>query len=138
MPTIKIPDGTGGWLKLPTIKGEKGDTGNSGSGEWIDILNKPSTFPPGTHSHNDVYFTESEVTALLVGKAEASTLSGHTGSTTIHVTQGNKDTWNAKAEVSAIPTKLSDLEVDVELGGNFATIGTIKPTDGSMWYEEIV
>lgn len=68
------------------------------------------------HSHNDTYFTEAEVTALLVGKAEASTLSGHTGSTTIHVTQTDKDNWNNKSGIA---------------------IGTVKPTDGSMWYEEI-
>jgi hypothetical protein len=41
------------------------------------------------------------------------------------------------ATVNDIPTKLSELETDIELGGNFATIGTIKPTDGSMWYQEI-
>lgn len=40
------------------------------------------------------------------------TLSTHTSDTTIHVTADEKTTWNAKADVSDIPTKLSDLTND--------------------------
>ncbi len=34
-----------------------------------EILNKPSTFPPDTHTHDDRYFTETEVTNALALKA---------------------------------------------------------------------
>jgi hypothetical protein len=34
------------------------------------ILNKPSTFPPSTHTHDDRYFTETEVNNLLALKAD--------------------------------------------------------------------
>jgi hypothetical protein len=72
----------------------------------------------GTHLHDDRYYTESEINTQMASKADATTLSGHTSNTTVHVTQTDKDAWNA--------------------GRNFATIGTVKPTDGSMWYQEIV
>ena len=49
-----------------------GATGNflkwlsSGAAQWVnitwdDIGSKPSSFPPGTHTHDDRYFTESEI-----------------------------------------------------------------------------
>lgn len=59
----------------------------------------------------------------LLKKANATALSGHTSSTTIHVTQADKDNWNAKADLDDIPSSIS--------------IGTVKPTDGSVWYEII-
>ena len=46
------------------------DTGG-GSGsevEWTDILNKPVSFPPTSHEHDDRYYTESEVNNLLSEK----------------------------------------------------------------------
>jgi hypothetical protein len=33
------------------------------------ILNKPSTFPPSAHTHDDRYYTEAETNTLLSGKA---------------------------------------------------------------------
>lgn len=38
---------------------------------WGDITGKPSTFPPASHTHDDRYYTESEVDAALAGKADA-------------------------------------------------------------------
>lgn len=110
------------------------------------------------HAHDDRYYTEVEVDDKLATKAEATTISGHISNATIHVTQGNKDIWNGKAELTdipapylhpsthpynmitgapSIPTKLSDLDIDIEIGGNHSTVGTVKPSDGSMWYEVI-
>lgn len=43
---------------------------------------------------------KSYVDTELAKKASSSTLSGHTGNSTIHVTQSDKDNWNAKAEAS--------------------------------------
>lgn len=129
---------------------------------------------------------KSYVDTELSKKAPLSTLSGHIDNSTVHVTSIDKANWNSKAEgihthdmedieglsldwsaidnkpstfapsthshslnslseksytsltdKPTIPTKLSELEADVELGGNFATIGTVKPADGSMWYEVI-
>jgi hypothetical protein len=40
-------------------------TGPGGSSDWDDITNKPATFAPSAHNHDDRYYTEAEVTALL-------------------------------------------------------------------------
>ena len=77
----------------------------------------------GTHTHDDRYYTESEINTQMVSKADSTTLSGHTGNTTVHVTQLDKDNWNAKADLEDILPAI--------------TVGTVKPTDGSMWYQEV-
>lgn len=47
-------------------------TGGGGSAEsvdWSNITNKPATFPPSAHNHDDRYYTESEVDTKLAAKA---------------------------------------------------------------------
>lgn len=79
--------------------------------------NHTHAYAPSVHNHDDRYYTETEIDTKLGSKADSTTLSGHTSNSTIHVTSGNKTTWNSKA--------------------NKETIGTVKPTDGSMWYQVI-
>lgn len=118
------------------------------------------------HNHDDLYYTESEVNTLLSSKAESSTVSGHTGNSTVHVTSTDKNNWNDKANLSDIPTPYvhpsthpysmltgvpSIPTTTSQLTNNsgfitiasvppptpHTTIGIVKPTDGSMWYEVI-
>lgn len=35
--------------------------------DWTEIQNKPSSFTPSTHNHNDLYYTKSEVDGLVSG-----------------------------------------------------------------------
>lgn len=49
--------------------------------------------------HDGRYYTKSESDVLLSSKANNSTVNGHINSTTIHVTQTDKDSWNSKVEV---------------------------------------
>ena len=37
---------------------------------WTDVQNKPSTFPPSSHTHDDRYYTETETNTLLNAKAD--------------------------------------------------------------------
>ena len=41
---------------------------------WDDIPDKPETFPPSEHTHDDRYYTETETDTLLSGKSDT----GHT------------------------------------------------------------
>lgn len=39
---------------------------------WENVTGKPTTFPPENHSHDDRYFTETEINTKLAGKADSS------------------------------------------------------------------
>ena len=39
---------------------ESGFASSAGSVEWTSVQNKPATFPPSSHTHDDRYYTESE------------------------------------------------------------------------------
>ena len=47
-------------------------TGGGGSAErvdWANVYNKPATFPPSAHNHDDQYYTKNEVDTKLAEKA---------------------------------------------------------------------
>lgn len=79
------------------------------SGSYTDLINKPII--PDVSSKADKSYVDTE----LAKKADSTTLSGHTGNTTVHVTQTDKDTWNAKTQF---------------------TEGTIQPSSG-YWFKVI-
>lgn len=54
----------------------------------------------------------SAVTEALTAKTDNSSFTAHTADTTVHVTTAEKNTWNAKANVSDIPTSNSELTND--------------------------
>ena len=45
---------------------------SAGAVPWSGISSKPSTFTPSSHTHDDRYYTESEVNSKLSGKANSS------------------------------------------------------------------
>lgn len=74
------------------------------------------------HTHTDKA-DKTYVDTELSKKANSTALSGHTSNTSVHVTQADKDNWNNKLDADDIPPCY--------------TVGTTKPTDGSMWYKII-
>lgn len=50
----------------------KGIDGTASAVPWSGITGKPSTFTPSSHTHDDRYYTESEVDSKLSGKANTS------------------------------------------------------------------
>jgi hypothetical protein len=105
--------------------------------DWTAIDNKPLTYPPDSHTHDDRYYTEGEVDTKLSAKADSTTLSGHTGNTTVHVTQLNKDTWDAKAEGTHNHTKAEITDFAHNHDTDYADInhnhsGTYEPADSTI------
>ena len=44
---------------------------------------------------------------------------------------------HTKSQITDMPTKLSDFTNDSGFITKSVTIGTVQPTDGTMWYKEI-
>ena len=98
----------------------------SGKADSSDVYTKTEIDNKGyltEHQSLTAYSTTSQVDAKISaatsGKADSSTvtslnnsLTGHTTNGTIHITADERSKWNAKAEVSKIPTKVSQLSND--------------------------
>lgn len=54
------------------IEGKISNATHADAVPWSGVSGKPSTFTPSSHSHNDLYYTESEINSKLNGKANSS------------------------------------------------------------------
>ena len=71
--------------------------GSANSVAWTNVSNKPSTFPPDNHNHDDRYYTESEIDSKLSGKANSSHTHSYlplSGGTLTGALNFNNNTWN--------------------------------------------
>ena len=55
-----------------TIEGKISNATNADAVPWSGVTGKPSTFTPASHTHDDRYYTETEVDSKLSGKANSS------------------------------------------------------------------
>lgn len=55
-----------------TIEGKISNATNADTVPWGGVSGKPSTFTPSSHTHDDRYYTESEINSKLSGKANSS------------------------------------------------------------------
>lgn len=55
-----------------TIEGKISNATNADAVPWSGVSGKPSTFTPSSHTHDDRYYTESEMDSKLSGKANSS------------------------------------------------------------------
>lgn len=55
-----------------TIEGKISNATNADTVPWSGVSGKPSTFTPSSHTHDDRYYTESEINSKLSGKANSS------------------------------------------------------------------
>ena len=62
------------------------------------------------------------------GKADASALTAHTGDTTIHVTSADKQAWNGKADASALTAHTGDTTIHVTSADKQAWDGHVADT----------
>lgn len=81
-----------------------------------EIDTKLSSKSDITHTHTDKA-DKTYVDTELAKKADSTTVSGHTGNSTIHVTSTDKNNWNSKTKIIQ---------------------GTVKPeTDTVFWFKEV-
>lgn len=76
--------------------------GSANAVAWGNVSGKPSTFAPSAHSHNDLYYTETEMDSKLSGKANSSHT--HTKSQITDFAHTHDDRYYTKSEID---TKLS-------------------------------
>lgn len=81
----------------------------SNSVSWNDVSGKPSTYAPSSHTHDDRYYTESEINTKLNGKANSS----HT----------HDDRYYTESEMN---TKLN-----AKAASDIVTISSTKPTSNT-------
>lgn len=55
-----------------TIEGKISNATNADAVPWSGVSGKPSTFTPSSHTHDDRYYTETEMNSKLNGKANSS------------------------------------------------------------------
>lgn len=94
---------------------------------WNDITGKPSSFPPSTHTHDDRYYTESEVNTKLDGKAN--TNHTHNYAATSHT---HDDRYYTESEID---TKFKNF-CPIPLGGVLTMWNNTNPTSlylGTTW-----
>lgn len=78
----------GDMLKADYDADDDGVVDQAATAPWAGITGKPSTFPPDPHTHDDRYYTETEMDTALAGKADT----GH-----LH-----DDRYYTEAEVDAL------------------------------------
>ena len=73
---------------------------NKPSYGWSEINDKPSTFAPSSHTHDDRYYTESEMDTKLNGKANSSHTHNYAGSSSAGGTANSVNSFTFKVQTS--------------------------------------
>jgi hypothetical protein len=81
------------------------------SGSYNDLSNKPAI--PDISGKADKSYVDTQDS----GKVDTSTFNGHTGNTTVHVTQTDKDNWNNKWATAKKITLTGDVTGSVNVDG---------------------
>lgn len=75
-------------------------TGSAGSVAWGNVSGKPSSYTPSSHTHDDRYYTETEINTKLGSKLGAVSVNGYYGMTR---PDGNTSDWIRTTTVGLIP-----------------------------------
>lgn len=76
--------------------------------DWTNVTNKPSTFPPDSHTHDDRYYTETEIDSLL--DAVATALDGKAD-----LVHNHDDRYYTEAEVDALLSSVTPAPPEVAI-----------------------
>lgn len=101
-----------------TVSGTWTQMGGQDTIDWSAITNRPSTFTPSSHNHDDRYYTESEVDSKLSGKSNT----GHN-----HAWSEITSKPNTFTPPIASPTALGGIKVGANL--SITSDGTLNAND---------
>lgn len=74
--------------------------GSAGSVAWANVSGKPSTYTPSSHTHDDRYYTETEINTKLGAKLGAVSANGYYG---MARPDGNTSDWIRTTTAGIIP-----------------------------------
>ena len=104
-----------------------GKASSSHTHNWTDISNKPDSYPPSSHTHDDRYYTESEVNNLLGGKSDT----GHTHDGRYYTESEVNNLLNGKASSSHTHTKSQITDFPSSLPANGGTASRLYDYNNS-------
>lgn len=76
---------------------------SAGSVDWENVQNKPTSYTPTSHSHDDKYYTKGQVDSKLGGKSDT----GHTHSQFTQETKFSNDTFTDPLPNTSVAIKAS-------------------------------
>ena len=111
----------------------------TGAPDWSDVQNKPSTFPPSDHNHDDRYYTESEIDTALSTKAPLASPALTGTPTAPTAADGTNTTQIATTQFVQNAFKANDAMVfKGTIGSSGATVTTLPTTHYQGWTYKVI
>ena len=113
MPSVKIPNGSGGWIKIPTIKGDTGATGNG----IASVARTSGTGAAGTTDTYTITFTDSTTTTFGVYNGADGSGAGDMVKSVYDPTAKNADVFSMANMVEGTTNKIFTATERAKLSG---------------------
>lgn len=108
---------------------ESGFASSAGSVEWTSVQNKPATFPPSSHTHDDRYYTESESDGrYLIGTNNPGSVANFL------ISIGNNGSYSYVQSHAGQPLYLNPVGNSIVLNSTTTVAGTTQFNSNTTWF----